>query len=107
VVEDPDAPSGIFTHWIVFNLPTESHGLAEDAAQAKGPLEGHQGLNDFGRVGYNGPCPPSGSPHHYYFRIFALDRILHFDKPPRPEAIKSAIQGHVLATGEVVGTFRR
>jgi Raf kinase inhibitor-like YbhB/YbcL family protein len=108
IVDDPDAPSGSFTHWIVYNLPTTiaglSAGVPRSAALSQG---GRQGLNDFGRVGYNGPCPPPGGQHHYHFRIFALDQLLQFNADPSGETARAAIRGHVLAEGETIGVFSR
>ena len=107
LVQDPDAPSGVFTHWIVYNLPSVATGLPEDASRLGGWLTGKQGRNDFGRIGYNGPCPPPGGPHHYHFRLFALDRILRFDSAPNAAAMLPAIRGHVIAEGETTGLFNR
>ena len=108
IVDDPDAPSGAFTHWIVYNLPTTIDGLATGLPPTAAlPQGGRQGLNDFGRVGYNGPCPPAGGPHHYHFRIFALDCVLQFKADPTAAMIRTAIRSHVLAEGEMVGVFGR
>ena len=107
-VDDPDAPSGSFTHWIIYNLPTTVVGLSAGVPRSATLTQGgRQGLNDFGRVGYNGPCPPPGGLHHYHFRIFALDRSLQFNSDPDGERVRNAIRGHVLAEGETIGVFSR
>jgi len=108
VVDDPDAPSGSFTHWIVYNLPTTVGGLAASLPRSETlPQGARQGLNDFGRVGYNGPCPPPGRAHHYHYRIFALDQLLHFDAEPNAEMVRTAMRTHVRAEGETTGVFSR
>jgi Raf kinase inhibitor-like YbhB/YbcL family protein len=112
VCEDPDAPRGTFTHWVVFDLPPDAKELPEGVptvervALGTGGVAARQGKNDFGKTGYGGPCPPSGT-HHYVFRIFALD-----DKPdPGPgagrETLLRAIKGHVLAEGRLTGLYSR
>jgi Raf kinase inhibitor-like YbhB/YbcL family protein len=108
ICEDPDAPRGTFTHWVVFNLPAESQGLSEGVpAEATLPNGMAQGTNDFGRVGYGGPSPPPGKPHRYFFKLYALDRPLDL----RPGATKSqflaAVKGHVLGEAQLMGTFVR
>ncbi|MDA1215437.1 MAG: YbhB/YbcL family Raf kinase inhibitor-like protein [Chloroflexi bacterium] len=102
IMEDPDAPGGTWSHWVAYGLGTESSGLSE--ATADGMLEGK---NDFGRTGYGGPCPPTGSDHRYFFRLYALDSAVDLE----PGAIKSelfeAINGHVLGVGQIMGTYAR
>jgi Raf kinase inhibitor-like YbhB/YbcL family protein len=98
---DPDAPGGTFTHWLVYGLPP---GLSSLAAVPAGAAEG---VNDFGRRGYGGPCPPRGPAHHYHFVVLALDTRLGL--PPgaaRPD-VDSRLTGHVLAQGELVATYQR
>jgi Raf kinase inhibitor-like YbhB/YbcL family protein len=108
IVDDPDAPSGSFTHWIIYNLPTTVANLPAGLTPFENLTQGgRQGLNDFNRVGYNGPCPPPGGLHHYHFRIFALDQLLQFNADPNAERVRAAIQGHVLAEGETIGVFNR
>ena len=109
IVQDPDAPLGAFTHWLVYNLPpSTTHlpaGLPLGAAIASG---GSQGKNDFGRLGYNGPCPPQGKPHRYDFRLYATD--LPAGSLPgglADRTLEAAIAGHFLAQGEWMGTFSR
>jgi Raf kinase inhibitor-like YbhB/YbcL family protein len=108
IVEDPDAPSGTFVHWVAFNLPADSTELAggvpQTATLARG---GEQGVNDFGRVGYNGPCPPPGGAHHYHFRLFALDSTVRLKPGATASALRRAMQGHVKAAADLVGIFSR
>ncbi len=103
VVEDPDAPSGTFTHWIVYNIGADARALPE--AVDPGASGAISGLNDFKRPGYGGPCPPQLEIHHYLFRVFALNAP--FDPGPElgREALDAAMSGHVLAAGALVGSF--
>ncbi len=107
IVEDPDAPSGTFVHWVAYNIPPGKKqidaGVKQDTAMPGG---GIQGRNDFGRLGYGGPCPPPGSPHHYHFRLFALNGQITPQSATGPE-VEQAMQGHIVASTEVVGTFGR
>jgi Raf kinase inhibitor-like YbhB/YbcL family protein len=101
VVDDPDAPSGLFTHWMVWNISPKSSTIAEGGA-----LKGVHGTNDFGKSSYGGPCPPSGT-HRYYFKIFALDRELDLPAGAERSQLDAAIKGHVIAQGELVGHYAR
>jgi Raf kinase inhibitor-like YbhB/YbcL family protein len=101
LVTDPDAPRGTFTHWIVTGLPAHTTSLA---AGDKLPTGAVAGKNDFGALGWGGPCPPRGR-HRYVFHVYALD--IPLSRPLAPAAFKSAIAGHVLAEGELVGTYQR
>ncbi len=108
IVEDPDAPSGTFIHWVLFNLPGNKIALPADLPKADSlPGGGSQGTNSFGSVGYRGPCPPPGPPHHYHFILFALDSPLDANSSYDASALRSAMTGHVKATAELVGTFGR
>lgn len=108
VVEDPDAPAGIWTHWLVYGLSGSLQGLAEDQPKSQYlPGGARQGLNDFGRLGYGGPLPPPGPPHRYYFRLYALDCDLDLQPGARRKDVLRALEGHVLAEGVWMGTFRR
>ena len=102
ICEDPDAPSGIFTHWVLYDVPPSAHGIGEHASIGKA------GVNDFGTKGFGGPCPPRrDSAHHYHFHVYALDlESLGPAGLSRHDAIK-AMRGHVLAEGELVGTYKR
>ncbi|MFN7949329.1 MAG: YbhB/YbcL family Raf kinase inhibitor-like protein [Blastocatellia bacterium] len=109
ICEDPDAPSGVFTHWLIFNLPPLVSSLPE-AMPASDTLEetgAVQGRNDFHEIGYGGPCPPPGSPHRYFFRLFALDTRLQLSAGASKQELERAMQGHVLATGHLMGTYQR
>jgi Raf kinase inhibitor-like YbhB/YbcL family protein len=106
LVEDPDAPGGTFTHWVVFNLPADARELPENASAGKLPEGAVQGVNDFNKTGYGGPKPPAGKAHRYFFKVFALDAKLDLDaKAKRDQAVK-AMRGHVLAEGALMGKYR-
>jgi len=102
IADDPDAPSGTFTHWLLFNIDGEARALpgGEDPSG-----KAVAGTNGFARVGYAGPCPPKMLLHHYYFRLFALDAPLNLTPGASRDAIESAMQGHVLGEGTLMGTF--
>jgi Raf kinase inhibitor-like YbhB/YbcL family protein len=103
VADDPDAPGGVFTHWIEFDVQPNVSSLAEGAgATAAG---GVAGTNDFQRVGYSGPCPPKAELHHYFFRVFALNAPIRLRTGAARSTVESAMSGHVLAEGALVGTF--
>ncbi len=108
VCEDPDAPRGTFTHWVLFNVPAELRELTAEASQeAVLPNGAAQGRNDFGRTGYGGPKPPPGKPHHYVFTLRALDTLLGLEPGATKEQFRSATAGHVLAEGRLTGTYAR
>ncbi len=107
-MEDPDAPRGAFTHWILFNLPASERQLAEGVPTvARLPKGALQGENSGGSIGYSGPCPPPGPVHHYKFSLHALDRTLDARPGASKEVIRQAMKGHILARGELIGTYRR
>jgi Raf kinase inhibitor-like YbhB/YbcL family protein len=101
VVDDPDAPSGLFTHWMVWNISPQTNAIAEGTTP-----KGVHGTNDFGKSGYGGPCPPSGT-HRYYFKIFALDRELDLPSGAKRSQLDAAMKGHVVAQGELMGRYSR
>ena len=101
IADDPDAPSGLFTHWLVWNIPPRTSSIAEGSAP-----KGVQGANDFGKSGYRGPCPPPGT-HRYSFKIFALDRELELRSGAKRSQVDAAMKGHVIAQGELVGRYAR
>lgn len=108
LVEDPDAPGGVFTHWILFNLPTGIMILPQGmATQNQLPDGSLQGKNDFGKVGYNGPSPPPGRPHKYQFTLYALDRPLNLKPSVGKKQIVDAMRGHILAQGQIMGIYQR
>ena len=108
LMDDPDAPIGTFTHWIIFNIPVSKTGLPEGVPQeAELPDGSKQGRNDFGRIGYNGPMPPAGKVHHYIITIFALDTVLNLPAGINAKTFHRALQGHILAEGKLVGLYKR
>jgi Raf kinase inhibitor-like YbhB/YbcL family protein len=99
IMEDSDAPSGTFDHWLVWNInPTEQ--IAENS------LPGIPGRNSFGHVKYGGPCPPSGS-HRYYFKIYALDKSLHIGEGENKQTLTREMKGHIIARGELMGRYQK
>jgi Raf kinase inhibitor-like YbhB/YbcL family protein len=105
---DPDAPRGTWWHWIVFNLPPETTQLKENQSKGASLAGGaSQGTNDFGNTGYNGPAPPKGPIHHYHFAVYALDSKLALRPACSKAELSSALNGHVLASGEWIGTYVR
>ena len=101
IADDPDAPSGLFTHWLVWNIPPQTNSIAEGSKP-----KGVQCTNDFGKSGYSGPCPPPGT-HRYSFKIFALDRELDLRSGAKRSEVNAAMKGHVIAQGELVGRYAR
>ncbi len=108
VCTDPDAPGKTWVHWLAWNIPPGSPGLPANVPQ-RATLEsgGRQGRNDSGHHGYDGPCPPKGGPHRYYFSIFALDEPLPLQPGASRPELEAAMDGHVLATGRLMGTYQR
>jgi Raf kinase inhibitor-like YbhB/YbcL family protein len=107
ICEDPDAPSGTFTHWLVYNLPPTTMSLDENVPKGQSMVYGFlQGKNGFGNVGYGGPAPPSGEVHHYVFKVYALDIILLLPGGGDRSDLLSAMDGHVIGEGELTGTFQ-
>lgn len=106
--DDPDAPVGDWVHWVLFNLAPDVRSLPENVARTAALPGGTvQGVNDYGRNGYDGPCPPPGQTHRYHFKVFALDARLDLAPAVRKADLVRAMRGHVLAQGEVVGTYAR
>lgn len=103
ICDDPDAPSGDFVHWVVFNIPAEIDSFDENAEISE---IADLGMTDYGRKGYGGPCPPSGS-HHYHFKVYALDEIIETEKSLDKYDLLDKMEGHVLAKGEIVGLYKR
>ncbi len=108
IADDPDAPVGTWTHWIIWNIPPQAThlpgGVAKDATLSDGT---RQGRNDFQRLGYGGPCPPPGKPHRYFFRPYALDATLDLRAGAGRDELERAMKGHVLAQGELMGRYGR
>ena len=108
ILDDPDAPGGTFTHWIVWNIPNGTHELPENLPKTAELADGaRQGRNDFGTVGYGGPCPQPGKPHRYFFRLFALDNVPAVKAGAGRGELERALQGHILARGELMGRYAR
>jgi Raf kinase inhibitor-like YbhB/YbcL family protein len=108
IVRDPDAPMGSYVHWVIFNLPANASGLPEGVPATSTIAQGGtQGLNGGGKIGYQGPCPPPGPIHYYHFRLYALDRRLNLSADATAAEVEAAMAGHVVAAGELVGTFAR
>jgi Raf kinase inhibitor-like YbhB/YbcL family protein len=101
IADDPDAPGGLFTHWLIWNIPPQTSSIPEGRA-----TNGVQGTNDFGKSGYRGPCPPPGT-HRYSFKIFALDRELDLGPGAKRSQVDAAMKGHVIAHGELIGRYAR
>lgn len=101
IVDDPDSPSGIFTHWILYNIPPNTTKINSKDL----PKEAFQGINDFGQIGYGGPCPPSGT-HRYYFKLYALDAMVSRDKLIKSQ-LEQEINGHILGKTELMGKYSR
>jgi Raf kinase inhibitor-like YbhB/YbcL family protein len=99
IVEDPDAPNGVFDHWLVWNILPQ-----RDIAERSNP--GINGTNSFGKTGYGGPCPPSGS-HRYFFRVYALDIELDLLAGANKKELQKAMEGHILAEGELMGLYKK
>jgi Raf kinase inhibitor-like YbhB/YbcL family protein len=106
-VVDTDAPRGDWWHWVLYGLDAKTTELKEGTPKTPAAVGASQGVNDFGKTGYNGPSPPKGKVHHYYFRVFALDKMLSAKPGLDKVAFEKAIAGHILARGEAVGTYIR
>jgi Raf kinase inhibitor-like YbhB/YbcL family protein len=100
IIDDPDAPHGLFTHWIVWNIDPKTNDIGENSA----PAGGIQGTNDFGKRSYGGPCPPSGT-HRYFFKIYGLDAKLDLKPSARRAELDTAMRGHTLAQGELMARY--
>ena len=108
IADDPDAPAGTWTHWMLFDLPSSTSSLSENVSKVdQPPSGGKQGRNDFGKTGYGGPCPPPGSPHHYHFALYALNAKLDLKPGASRAQVEQAMKGRVVAGGELVGTYGR
>ena len=111
IMDDPDAPDPAapritWVHWLVYNLPPSSTGLTEGVAAAALPEGALQGVNDWKRLGYGGPCPPIGQ-HRYFHKLYALDTVLPDLKSPDKAKLEAAMHGHVITSAELIGTYRR
>jgi Raf kinase inhibitor-like YbhB/YbcL family protein len=107
IMDDPDAPSGMFVHWVIYNIPSASRGLPEAFGGNPKPADGSLlGRNGTGQPGYVGPCPPSGT-HRYFFKLYALDTSLGLSAGASKDELLKAMQGHILGQGELMGTFNK
>ena len=107
ICDDPDAPMGTWVHWVLFNIPADAVGLPAEISSAATLENGaRHGKNDFRRLGYGGPCPPGGT-HRYFFRLYALDTALDLDSGITKAQLVEAMQGHILAEGQLMGKYQR
>jgi len=108
IADDPDAPRGTWVHWVLYDLPADTRELAE-GIPAKETLDdgAKQGKNDFGKIGYGGPCPPPGPIHHYRFKQYALDKMVGLRPGATKQQLLDAMKGHILAQAELIGTYKR
>lgn len=108
IADDPDAPAGTWNHWIAWNIPASAQHLNEGIGKEPRLSDGaRQGRNDFQKVGYNGPCPPPGKPHRYFFRLFALNSTLALAPGASRAELESAMKSHVVATAELMARYGR
>ena len=108
IMDDPDAPVGVFTHWVLYNLGPQEKALQEGVPKTEQlPGGASQGRNDFRRIGYGGPCPPPGKPHRYFFKLYALDTKLNLKAGASKNELESAMKGHILGQAELMGKFHR
>ncbi len=101
IVDDPDAPMGTFVHWVLYGLPADLKGLQE------GATDGIQGVNDFRKNSYGGPCPPKGTTHRYFFKLYALDTDPSLKPGASKSEVEKAMRGHILAQGQLMGKYGR
>jgi Raf kinase inhibitor-like YbhB/YbcL family protein len=107
ICDDPDAPMGTWVHWVLFNIPADAQGLPPEIPPDANLENGAcHGTNDFRKLGYGGPCPPGGT-HRYFFKLYALDTTLNLDSGITKAELLEAMEGHVLAEGQLMGTYSR
>ena len=108
IADDPDAPMGTWVHWVLYDLPATATEFAENTPKSPQlPGGAKQGLNSGSRSGYSGPCPPPGKPHRYFFKLYALDTMLDLKPGATKKDLLKAMEGHVLAEGQLMGTYQR
>jgi Raf kinase inhibitor-like YbhB/YbcL family protein len=108
IMDDPDAPVGTWVHWVIYDLLANTRDLAEGVAkQEQLPDGARQGRNDFGKIGYGGPCPPPGKPHRYFFKLYALDAKLGLKAGATKADVERAMKGHTLTQAELIGRYAR
>ncbi len=107
-IDDPDARRGVFNHWVLYNLPVKERTLKESLPTTdRLDIGAMQGVNGFGKIGFGGPCPPPGTPHHYHFILFALDTILSAKPGATKDEVLELMKTHVLDKTELVGIYQR
>ncbi|HVW99557.1 MAG TPA: YbhB/YbcL family Raf kinase inhibitor-like protein [Candidatus Babeliaceae bacterium] len=107
IVDDPDAPNGVYTHWIIFNIPANSNHIARGVPATATLTDGsRQGTNSANKIGYTSPCPPTGT-HHYHFKLYALDTLLDLEPGITKQQLETALQGHIIDNAELIGLYRR
>lgn len=111
IVDDPDAPDPaapkrVWVHWVLYNIPATSSGLSEGVAAHDLPPGAREGVNDWQRAGYGGPCPPIGN-HRYFFKLYALDTVLPDLKQPAKARLEEAMRGHVITATELIGYYQK
>ncbi len=111
ICDDPDAPVGVWVHWIIYNIPATVSRLPENVDKKQKVLGGElsgalQGINSWNRIGYGGPCPPPGAPHRYFFKLYALDIQITKEGMDKKKLL-AAMEGHILAEAQLMGTYQR
>ncbi len=107
ICDDPDAPMGIWVHWVVYNIPRDARGLVESFSKDKTRPDGTmQGMTDFRRIGYGGPCPPGGT-HRYFFKLYALNTGVKLKPGATKQELLKAVEGHMLAEAVLMGRYQR
>jgi Raf kinase inhibitor-like YbhB/YbcL family protein len=106
--DDPDAPIGTWVHWVIYNIPPTTFELVEGLAPSDTLSDGSkQGINDFKRIGYGGPCPPRGTPHRYFFKLYALNTPLTLGTHATKESLEKAMKGHIISETKLMGRYGR
>jgi Raf kinase inhibitor-like YbhB/YbcL family protein len=108
ICDDPDAPAGTWVHWVLYDVPANVSSISEGLPKTKTVLTtAKQGINDFGKIGYNGPMPPPGTTHRYFFKIYAIGKEIGLSPESSKSRVMKTIEGHILAQAEFIATYRR
>ena len=108
IADDPDAPAGTWTHWVLFDVPANTKNLPEGMSKDEQlPNGARQGRNDFRKIGYNGPCPPPGKPHRYFFKLYAVDSMVNLKPGAAKQQLEHALEGHTVGKAELMGRYKR
>ena len=108
IMDDPDAPAGTWVHWVLYDVPADARGLPERVPKQEQLASGaRQGRNDFGKIGYGGPCPPPGKPHRYFFKLYALDTKLNLKPGVTKSDLERTMKSHILTQAELIGRYGR